>query len=142
MLSEQALRSIGNIDRDQIEARVRRLFERWAQGDVDGMIDFLAPDVSFPSNGFWTGVKPPLAGRAQVAATIRRNANLLENIVSVLHEFLIDGDRAVVHRTAVGRRRDTGQRYQCDFIDFFRFRDGLIVEFSEYADAAWIEIDP
>jgi ketosteroid isomerase-like protein len=141
VLSETALRSIGNIDREQIERRIRRFYEYWAQGDVERMIEYLAPDVSFPSNGFWTGIKPPVAGREQAAGTIRKYANMLENIVSVLHEFVIDGDRAVVHRTAVGRRRDTGRRYQCDFIDFFRFRDGLIVEFSEYADAAWIEIE-
>jgi len=142
VLSEQALRLIGNIDRELIEARVRRVFECWAQGDVDGLIEYLAPDVTFPANGFWTGVKAPLIGREQVVDHLRKQANMLENIVSVLHEFVIDGDRAVVHRTAVGRRRDTGRRYQCDFIHFFRFRDGLIVEFSAYADAAWIEIDP
>jgi ketosteroid isomerase-like protein len=142
VLSEKALRDIGNIDRKQIESRIRRLFECWSQGDVESMIEYLAPDVILPSNGFWTGVKAPRVGRAQVADTIRRNGSVLENIVSVLHELVIDGDRAVVHRTAVGRRRDTGRRYQCDFIDFFRFRDGLVVEFSEYADAAWMEVEP
>ena len=142
MLSEEALRRIGNLDREQIERRVRRVFECWAQGDIDGMIEYVAPDVTFPANGFWTGVKAPLIGREQVVDHLRKQANMLENIVSVLHEFVIDGDRAVVHRTAVGRRRDTGRRYQCDFIHFFRFRDGLIVEFSAYADAAWIEVDP
>ncbi len=140
MLSEDALRRIGDLDRDQIETRIRRLFEKWALGDVEGMIDHLAPDVVFPSNGFWTGVSAPLRGRDQVAKNLRHYGGALENIVSVLHEIVIDGDRAVVHRTAVGRRRDSGRRYQCDFIDFFRFREGLVVEFSEYPDAAWSDL--
>ena len=141
MLSENALRLIGNIDREEIERRIRVLFERWAQGDVDSVVDGLAPDVWFPSHGFWTGVPAPLRGREAVASHFRKYGAIVENIVSVLHELVIDGDRAVVHRTAVGRRRDTGRRYQCDFIDFFRFRDGLVVEFSDYPDAAWIEAE-
>jgi ketosteroid isomerase-like protein len=141
VLSEQALRQIGDIDRQQIESRVRWLFECWSQGDVDSMVEYLAPDVVFPSNGFWTGGKAPLLGRDQVASNLRKYANMLENIVSILHEFVIDGDRVVVHRTAVGRRRIDGRRYQCDFIDFFRFRDGLIVEMSCYPDAAWTEVE-
>jgi ketosteroid isomerase-like protein len=40
----------------------------------------------------------------------------------------------------VGRRRDNGKRYQCDFIDFFRFRDGYVVEFSPYPDPAWVDL--
>ena len=141
VLSEDALRRFGNLDREQIERRIRLLFDRWAQGDIDGLIEYLAPDVSFPSLGFWTGVPAPLSGRDAVAAHFRKYGAALENIVTILHEVVIDGDRAVVHRTAVGRRRDTGRRYQCDFIDFFRFRDGLVVEFSDYPDAAWIEAE-
>ena len=142
MLSKDALRRIGELDRDQIERRIRLIFDKWAQGDIDAMVDCLAPDVAFPSNGFWTGVAAPVHGRPEVANVLRKSIEALENIVSVLHEIVIDGDRAVVHRTAVGRRRDTGRRYQCDFIDFFRFRDGLVVEFSEYPDAAWHDIEP
>ena len=77
-----------------------------------------------------------------VEGELKALAALKEIRTLAAKSFLIDGDRAVVHRTAVGRLRDTGRRYQCDFIDFFRFRDGLIVEFSCYPDAAWIEVDP
>lgn len=142
MLSDDTLRRFGAVDRDKIEQQVRRLYDLWAQGDMDAMLAQIAPDATAPSNGFWTGVKAPRIGREQVAANLRRAASAMENIVSVLHEIVIDGDRAVVHRTAVGRRRDTGRRYQCDIIDFFRFRDGLVIELSSYPDAAWIEILP
>ena len=141
VLSEDALRRIGLLDREQIERQIRYIFDKWARGDVAAMVDCLAADVVFPANGFWTGVNAPVRGRPNVAKVLRDRSYTFENIVSVLHEIIIDGDRAVVHRTAVGRRRDTGRRYQSDFIDFFRFRDGLVVEFSEYPDAAWVEND-
>jgi ketosteroid isomerase-like protein len=137
VLSEDALKRIATIDREQIERRIRLLFEHWQFGDIDSIIHWLAPDITFPANGSWTGLEPPMRGREQAAARLRKYANTLESIVNVLHEIVIDGDRAVVHRTSVGRWRSSGRRYQCDFIDFMRFRDGLVVEFSEYPDAAW-----
>lgn len=140
MLTEDALRRIATLDREQIERRIRLLFDRWQAGDVDGLIPWLAPDIAFPANGSWTGLKAPLRGRDKVVAHLRKYANALEKIVTVLHEVVIDGDRAVVHRTSVGRWRASGRRYQCDFISFLRFRDGLLVEFCEYPDAAaWSE---
>ena len=141
MLSDDTLRRIGVVDRDKIEAQVRAMYDRWAQGDIEAVVALLAPDATFPANGFWTGVKAPLRGREQVANLLRKTANAMENIVSVLHEIVIDGDRAVIHRTAVGRRRDTGRRYQCDFIEFFRFRDGQLIEVCCYPDAAWLEVE-
>ena len=137
MLSEDTLRRIGNLDRELIEHRIRTLFERWAYGDLDGVLEYLAPDVQIATPGFWSSVVRPAHGWDEVAKALRLWHDTFENITSVLHEILIDGDRAVVHRTAVGRRRDSGERYQCDFIEFFRFRDGLVVEFSDYPDIGW-----
>ncbi len=141
MLSENALRTIGNLDREQSERRVRRLYDLWSHGEIDEMIAGMAAEVKFATRGQWAGAKPPSVGRAAVAAHLHGFDGVAENIVSVLHEILIDGDRVVVHRTAVGRRRDNSRRYQCDFIDFFRFRDGLLVEFSPYPDSAWVEAE-
>jgi ketosteroid isomerase-like protein len=139
MLSEDALRALGNLERAQIERRVRRIYDLWAHGDIGAMIDEMSPDVKMAPTGHWVGAAAPMQGRAAAAAELRKAGALLENIVSVLHEVVIDGDRVVVHRTAVGRWRESGRRYQCDFIDFFRFRDALIVEFSQYPDSGWIE---
>jgi len=138
VLSEDALRRIGSVDRAEIERSIRALYKRWGAGDIDALVAALAPDVSIPSVGAWTGAGAPIRGRAKVAAALRHWGEALEGIVSVLHEIVIDGDRAVVHRTAVGRRRDDGRRYQCDFIDFFRFREGFVVEYSIYPDGSWI----
>ena len=141
MLSQEAQREIESIDREQTERRVRSLFDRWAAGDVDGIVSYIAPDVSIAALGSWTGLKAPMRGRDPVAKELRRYARALENIVTILHEIVIDGDRVVAHRTSVGRMRSNGRRYQCDFITFMRFRDGLVVEFSDYPDAAWREVE-
>ena len=122
-----------------MERRVRRIYDLWAHGEVEAMIADMAPDVKLTTTGHWAGAPPPARGRAATAASLRNLGALLENIVSVLHEIVIDGDRVVVHRTAVGRWRESGRRYQCDFIDFIRFRDALVTEFSLYPDSGWVE---
>ena len=139
MLSEDALRLMGNLERAQIERRVRRIYDLWARCDVDGVIAEMSPDVKMATAGHWIGAAAPAHGRPAAAAYLRKMGASLENIVSVIHEIVIDGDRAVVHRTSVGRWRESGRRYQCDFIDFFRFRDALVTEFAEYPDSGWIE---
>ena len=141
MLSDGTLRKMGELDRALTERRVRSIYEMWSRADVEGILAATAPNVKLATTGQWTGAAPPSIGREALGAFLRRHHLELEKIVSVLHEIVIDGDRVVVHRTAVGRWRASGQRYQCDFIDFFRFRDGLVVEFSEYADPAWIDAE-
>ena len=141
MLSQDTLRAIGDLDRPQIERRVRRLYDHWSRGEIDAILAIMSADVQMGPRGQWAGAKGMSSGREAVEARLRKASGQIENIVSVLHEVVIDGERAVVHRTAVGRRRDNQRRYQCDFIDFFRFRDGLIVEFSEYPDHAWVEAE-
>nr|WP_298422750.1 nuclear transport factor 2 family protein [Rhodoblastus sp.] len=56
-----------------------------------------------------------------------------------MHELVIDGDRAALHRTSRLRNRGTGETISIDVCDFFRFRDGLVVEFSEYPDFAALQ---
>jgi ketosteroid isomerase-like protein len=53
---------------------------------------------------------------------------------------LIDGDQVAVHRTGQTRPRGGGDLITFDSVDFLRFRDGLIVEFTEFADGAAREI--
>ncbi len=139
MLSEDTLRLMGNLERAPTERRVRRIYDLWAHGDIEAMIAQMSPDVKMATTGHWIGAAPPSQGRSAAAANLRKLGASLENIVSVLHEIVIDGDRVVVHRTAVGRWRESGRRYQCDFIDFFRFRDALVTEFSQYPDSGWME---
>lgn len=137
MLSEDVLRRMGNWQRVQIEQRVRRIYDLWARGAIEAMIAEMSPDVKLVTAGHWVGAAP--SGQGHAAAALRLAGAARENIVSVLHEIVIDGDRVVVHRTAVGRWRESGKRYQCDFIDFFRFRDLLITEFAQYPDTGGME---
>jgi ketosteroid isomerase-like protein len=121
-----------------IEQRVRALCERRAQGDVPGMMEYFADDVMCFVRGRWSVTTFPrtIVGKKAVAEAYRQLNVQSENLGSVLHELLIDGDRVALHRTTRVRNRGTGRIHTLDVMDFARFRDGLVVEFSEYPDTA------
>jgi ketosteroid isomerase-like protein len=136
--SVELLRKLGEVDREMIEHRVRRLFELRADGDIPSILEYAAPDVRCFIRGHWSlAIYPrPLVGKEQVAEAYRQLNIQYENLGSVIHELLIDGDRVALHRTTTIRNRGAGHIHTLDLIDFMRFRDGLIVEYSEYPDYA------
>ncbi len=138
MQSEQALHKLGVLDRELIEHRVRTIFERRATGDIPGILEYAAEDVSYNVCGNWTlyPFSRPARGKAIFAQALATVAVMYENLGSTIHELVIDGDRAALHRTSKLRNRGTGQVISVDVCDFIRFRDGLVIEFSEYPDSA------
>jgi ketosteroid isomerase-like protein len=134
--SDDLLRRLGDVDRELIERRVHKFCELRADGDIDGLLEYASADVRCFLRGQWSvAVYPrPLVGKEEVAEAYRQINILYENLGSVIHELLIDGDRVAMHRTTTIRNRGAGHIYTFDVIDFMRFRDGLVVEFSEYPD--------
>jgi ketosteroid isomerase-like protein len=135
--SADLLRKLGELDRESIEKRVRRFFELRAGGDFDGLMGLAAADVRWFLRGHWSVsvYKRPLIGKQEIAEAYRELNIQYENLGSVIHELLIDGDRVALHRSTTIRNRGEGHIHTFDVINFIRFREGLIVEFSEYPDA-------
>ncbi len=138
MQSEETLHKLGVLDRELIEHRIRTIFERRAKGDASGIIEYAAEDIHYNVRGGWTlyPFSRPARGKALVAHMLATIETMYDNLDSIIHELVIDGDRAAVHRTATLRNRGTGEVISIDVCDFVRFRDGLVVEFSEYPDSA------
>ncbi len=120
-----------------IEHRVRTIFERRAEGDVAGIVEYCAENFVYKVQGDWK-IYPfsrSVTGKAafaQIAAAINV---MYENLGSIIHELVIDGERVALHRTSRMRNRGTGETVSVDVCDFLRFRDGLVIEFSEYPDS-------
>jgi ketosteroid isomerase-like protein len=135
--SDETLRKLGVLDRDLIERRVRALFEMRAAGNLRGMLEYVAEDIVFNVRGVWAAFPyaHPVHGKKLVADAIAMIAVQFENMGSVVHDLIIDGERVAIRRTARLRHRGTGKVGEVAFADFIRFRDGLIVEFTEVADS-------
>ena len=129
-------RLLGEVDRDLIANMLQSLFARRKAGDVDGMMNFLAADlVCFP-NTSWGHARYPRAivGKDAVREAFWQRHIKYVTLESTVHRVLIDGDSAAVHRTTRICERGGGDAIVFDAVDFFRFRDCLIVEFCEFPD--------
>ena len=120
---------------------VRKLFDLRAKGDVEAILEWLAPDFVYKACGEWT--RPPCVARQcdrETFAELLRLVNVeFEELGSEIHEFLIDGDRVAVHRTIRMRNRGAGPAVSLDEWDCFRFRERLVAEFAAYVDAAKLD---
>jgi ketosteroid isomerase-like protein len=127
-----------SLDRTEVLERLKMIFDRRAAGDIDGMVQLVAPDiVCFPRTS-WGHSRFPLTlqGREAVREAFwQRHINYV-NLASTIHRIVIDGDEAMVHRTTTIRERGSGNAYTFDAVDCFRFRDGLVVEFEELPDGS------
>ncbi len=106
------------------------------------MMALVAPDiVCFPHTTWGCARYPrPIVGRENVREAFwQRHVNYI-NLSTQMHRMLIDGDQAAVHRTTTIQERGGGPPLTFDSVDFFRFRDGLVVEFCELPDGRALEV--
>jgi uncharacterized protein len=116
---------------------VRSLYEAFARGDVQAILDALAPDVDWMVQGPAT---VPLYGARrgpeQVAQFFRAIGEGLALEDFSPREFLAQGDRVIVLGYERGRAIPTGREFQGEWVHVFTFRDGRVVAFREYGDTA------
>jgi ketosteroid isomerase-like protein len=127
-----------SLTREQMKARLRTIFDRREAGDIDGMLEFAAPDiVVFPVSTWRHAHYPrPIIGREAVGEAFRQRHINYVNLDTTIRRILVSGDEAVVHRTTSIRERGSQIAYTFDCVDFFRFRDGLVIQFQEFPDGS------
>jgi ketosteroid isomerase-like protein len=76
-----------------------------------------------------------VSGKKMVAEALAMIVIQFEDLGSIVHDLVIDGNQVAIRRTVKLRHRGTGKVGEVDVADFVRFRDGLVVEFTEVADS-------
>jgi ketosteroid isomerase-like protein len=134
----ETIRRLGEVDRELIKDVLSAIFARRMAGDVDGMLEFFAPDVVCFPESTWGHARYPrrIVGKEAVREALRQRHINYVTLKLVVHRTLIDGDQVAVHRTTRMRERGSDVTYTFDTVSFFRFRDGLVVELCEFPDGS------
>jgi uncharacterized protein len=134
----ETTRRLGEVDRELIKSALDSLFARRAVGDIEGLLQLLAPEVVCFDQPTWGCARFPcrIVGRDAMREMLRQRHINYVWVGMQVHRILIDSDSAAVHRTTTLRERGSGVTHTYDSVSFFRFRDGLIVEVSELADGS------
>lgn len=106
---------------------------------------YAAADIVF-TGGSWRyyPLNAPRQGKDACAQMANQVNIAFENMGSTINSLIVDGERVAMQRTAHIRNRGAGRTVSIEICNFLRFRDGLVVEFSEYPDtiaAAQLEAD-
>ena len=120
---------------------VQTAYDRYLNGDLDGLLANIAEDVSWRSIGPLAAI--PWAGDHRGHGEVRRFFECLGGLVAIesyeIKRFIAQDDSVVVHSDVVARMRNGGVSVRFDKCDIFRVRDGKIAEFIEFVDTAAVQ---
>lgn len=118
---------------------LRDVFAATAFGNGAPFPAMMADDVTWTILGS-TAWSRTYRGKAAVWNELLRplNAQLAGPNTITAHRFLAEGDEVVVEGRGHNHTK-TGQPYANTYCWIFRFRDGQVVEITEYADTALID---
>ncbi len=122
-------------DRGTLESTIGEIYRARDADDIDALMNWIDPACSFRIVG--TGRLGPtqkVDDSASVRATLMA---LMENwnLPGVGNTGLcIEGDTVFVHRAGTVRFIPTDTRFDTEFVDKFTFRNGRVVELTEFVD--------
>lgn len=112
----------------------------FGRGDIEAVLATLNPDVEWQALIGEDPTRVPTAGlRRGVSAVAEFFRNLGETVVFERfepREFVSQGDNVVCFGSYKARLSSTGGEMSSDCVMVFTLRDGLIVRFREWSDAA------
>ena len=105
---------------------VSEMYAAFARGDIEAVLELLAPDVRWvtPTTLPWS--RGEYAGRDGVGEYFGRFATALEDAAVQPHELIDCGDRVVALGEERARVRRTGRRFASPFVHVISVKDGRV----------------
>jgi ketosteroid isomerase-like protein len=126
------------MDRSQIEAIVKTLYDARVDGNVDTLSQLFAENAKFQIAG-----SPEYSMLASLAEGHETVMSLMRTITDTFSlsdvkilDLLIDGDKAAVRWRATVEVMTTGQTVTTELAAFITLADGKVVSFVEFLDTA------
>ena len=119
------------------KALVEKMYAAFGRGDVQTILDHLAPNVE------WTMEGPsvlPLAGKKSGPGEVRKFFEALvttqQNQKLTIDDYIAHGDKVATTGRYSAVVKATGKRFDCAVAHVFTIRDGKIAKFLDFADTA------
>jgi ketosteroid isomerase-like protein len=112
---------------------VRRLLERWSNGDLEGFIEDVDPEIEWRTSGIYPDVDPVYYGHEGFRKFWRDFHEIWETLSMELRDTVAEGDQIAFsfHFDATGR---DGVRAGRDQASLVTLRNGMLFRIENYAD--------
>lgn len=128
------------LTKDDLIRMCSELISLRLQGNLTEVVKFFAPDARLRIAGSSTAnpLSSVCVGHQQILEKIRTMNVLIEYCDINPQAYVVDEDHFVVRWTGRWRNRGTGPAENLEGVAHVRFRDGLIVDYTNFVDTAMI----
>lgn len=124
-------------------AAVRRAYEAFQCGDIQGVLAIMSDDVLWTTPGQRALI--PFSGQFKGRDAVEKCFEAIAaSEVALLfepHEIIADADSVVAFVHYWARAKATGCTYEGEGVHLFQFRDGKVASFREFFDPALMSSD-
>jgi ketosteroid isomerase-like protein len=128
------------LTKDDLIRKCSELISLRLEGNLTEVVKYFAPDARLRIAG--SSTVSPLSsvcvGHQQILEKIRTMNVLIEYCEIEPQAYVVDEDHFVVRWTGRWRNRGTGPAENLEGVAHVRFRDGLIVDYTNFVDTAII----
>jgi ketosteroid isomerase-like protein len=118
-----------------IEERIRGLYARFTDGDIEGAVELVDPGIVAVDAEELPGSRT-FRGRSEVAGALRELHEMFDGPVVDVQELRVGRGRAVALLHAQGQGQGSGVPIEADVAHVFLVRDDSIVEMRIFLDHA------
>jgi ketosteroid isomerase-like protein len=128
------------VDRQTIQSLIDRAYALRKNGDVEGIVALFHPQAVFELAGSKavTPVVGAVRGHQDLRTTLAGLISAFEFIERDVICTVIDGERAAIQSRVKLRYIPKNRTVTTDMLDLWRFENGKVTEFVEFADTATI----
>ncbi len=118
-------------------ALVRRAWDRWLAGDLDGIFELYSDDIYWDMTHFRDWPEPVYRGKDGVRRFLDEWLEVLEDYEAGVDEMMAAPDgRIVILAWQRGRGHTSGLKVEWQWAQINSIEDGLIVRIDNYDDRA------
>jgi ketosteroid isomerase-like protein len=120
----------------EIRRRIAEITRLRLAGDLDGMMQYFAPDVVVHYNCTKEGLFTPgvLKGRDAFWTNLKFTEENYQGVNGEIVDILVENDLSAMRWRSRWRHRGTQLSYPLEMAYFLRWRDGLVIEMHEFLD--------
>jgi len=121
------------MEADNVEI-VRRGYRAFEEGGVEGILEFLDPDIEWHMSAVFTHTPRVFRGHDGVREVFRFFGELIDDLGADPHEFIDAGDRVIVPVRMHGRLRENGEPVAYELVQVWLGREGKAIRLVTYPD--------
>jgi uncharacterized protein len=126
---------------DNVEI-VRRGYRAFREGGVEGILQFLDPEIEWHMSAAFTHTPRTYHGHDGVREVFRFFNERIAELGADPHEFIDAGDRVIVPLRMHGRLRETGEPVAYELVQVWTGRNGKAIKLVTYPDTQTALADP